>query len=396
MRRSAALSLRAGIRPAILSLFVALLAAGCGDGDGGLAPPPPPVPSVAGRVTNSAAGGPVAGAEVRVGDATATTNADGRFTLTGLATGTATLRCTAPGFVAFEAEITVTSGRVTRDIELARVEVFEFGDYALYVPGRVPTIYGLLLALGGPDTRGFATGKPLGAPVPEVEAALQALGQDFRASGLAVLGTSLAAMANGAESDQGLRDAIRTAAELSGRPELRSAPLILYGISGGGPQACGFTARNPARVAGLFLKVPAGVASLTSGSALGVPTYMVLAELDAFVDNAALTAAFEANRGVGALWALAMEPGVPHHSVTPAHRQVTIDWINTIVGLRVADGYGGFGGPYEILETYGWLGDRATGQVWPWATYPGNRALASWFPSPATAEQWKAFVGVGP
>ena len=395
MRWPTAFSLRTGVRPAILSLFVALLAAGCGDG-GSLQPPWEP--SVAGRVTSSAAGSPVAGAIVRVGDAVATTNADGRFALTDLTAGTATLRCTAPGFVDYETEITVTSDSTLRDIGLARIEVFEFGDYALYVPGSVAAAHGVLVALGGPDTRGFVTGKPFGAPVPEAEAALQELGQGIRelaaSRGLAVFGTSLAAMENGAGSDQLLADALTTAAAQSGRPELPTAPAILYGLSGGGPEASGFAARHPAQVAGLFLKAPAGVEFLASGNTLGVPTYMVLAELDAFVDNAALTAAFEANRKAGALWALALEPGVPHHAATPVHRQTTLDWMRAIVDLRVLDGLAGPNAP--IAEAAGWLGDRATGQAWRWADYPGDRKAANWFPSQATAEQWRVLAGVSP
>ena len=147
-----------------------------------------------------------------------------------------------------------------QDIGLTRIEVFEFGDFALYVPASVGPTRGVILALGGPNTRAFVTGKPVGAPVPAVEEALQALGLSFRtlasASGLAVLGTSLAAMANDASSDQLLLDALQTAGELSGRPDLPAAPVLMYGMSGGAPQASGFTVRNPERVAGLFLKVP--------------------------------------------------------------------------------------------------------------------------------------------
>ncbi len=393
MRRPAALSLRALIRPAIVSLFVGLLVPACDDARA----PLELVPAVTGTVTNSATGGHVAGAEVRIGDASATTGVDGRFELSDLTTGTATLRCTAPGFVDFEVDITVTSGSVTRDIGLARIELFEFSDYALYVPASVDAPRGLLLALGGPDTRGFSTMGPLGAPIPEVEASLQDLGQAFRAlaatHGLAVLGTSLAAMSNSPDSDQLLLDAVQTAAGMSGHPELATAPMLLYGISSGAPQASGFTARSPERVAGLFLKVPVGVASLTSGNTLRVPTYMVLAELDTFVNKAALTAAFEANRGAGALWALAEEPAVRHHSLTPAQREVTINWMRTVLDLRLP------AAPpeplREIAENSGWLGDRVTGEVGPWANYPGDRALASWLPSQATGEQWEALVGPG-
>jgi len=161
-------------------------------------------------------------------------------------------------------------------------------------------------------------------------------------------------------------------------------------MAAGAPQASGFAARNPWWVAGVFLKVPLGVSSV-SARAVEVPTYMVLAELDAFVDNAALTTAFEGNRGAGALWALAMERGVPHHSLSALQRQVTISWISTILERRL---------PYEpgwdpligIAPASGWLGNRTTGKASSWATYSGNRASASWLPSQPTATEWEMLV----
>ncbi len=292
-----------------------------------------------------------------------------------------------------EATLRCSDGDVNQEDGLTRVEVFEFGNFALYVPARVATTRGLMLALGGPDTRGFVTGKPLGAPIPAVEASLQTLGQEFRmmasTCGLAILGVR-SAMANGPASDQLLFDAVQTAAALSAHPELPTAPVLVYGISGGAPQASGFVARNPARVAGLFLKVPAGVSSLTNGDALGVPTYVVQAELDAFVNNAAVTATFEGNRGAGALWARAMERGVPHHSLTPLQRQVTINWMSTILSLRLPVR---LSHPLrEIAEARGWLGNLTTGDAVRWAAYRGDRTLASWLPSKSTANEWERLV----
>jgi hypothetical protein len=280
----------------------------------------------------------------------------------------------------------------------AEIEVFEFDIYALYVPACVRDVRALVLTLGGPDTRAFVTGKTFGAPLPDAEASLQLLGEALRTlaatNGLAILGSSRRSIPNTPDSDGLLFDAIRAGAQLSSHPELATAPLFLYGLSGGAPLASGLTARNPQRVAGLFLKVPAGVTSLTDGSALGVPTYLVLAELDLIVNNAATTAAFEANRRAGALWALAMERGVGHHSLSQIQREVTVQWMRTILRRRLP------AAPSrplrEITERSGWLGDRATGETWRWAAYRGDRSLASWLPSRAVARQWEDLVGIHP
>jgi hypothetical protein len=382
--------LLAMIRPGACILSLALALTGCED-DGGITGTSP---TVTGTVTSAATGAPVAGAEVSIGEATTTTGVDGRFELSDLTPGTATLLCTAAGFEELETAVTVTDGSVARDIGLVRIEMFEFGDFALYVPAGVGPVKGVLLALGGPDTRAFATGQAFGAPVPAVEEALQALGLAFRTlastSGLAVLGTSAAAMANEANSDQLLLDAVETAGELSGRPDLIDAPVLMYGMSGGAPEASGFTVRNPGRVAGLFLKVPLSVSPVTNGDALNVPVYMVLAELDAFVDSTGLVASFVASRGAGALWGLAKELAVPHHSLSPVQRQVTIDWMSTILALRLPVNPSNPLG--EIAENSGYLGDRVTGIAAPWVSFTGDRSVSSWLPSQATAAGWETLV----
>ncbi|MFN2317498.1 MAG: hypothetical protein ABR551_10325 [Gemmatimonadales bacterium] len=267
----------------------------------------------------------------------------------------------------------------------------QFGDFALHVPANVHQVRGILLALGGPDTRGFAIGTPFGAP-PAVEVALQDLGARFRdlaaERGLAILGSGRFGPARYPDepaSDQLLLAAIAQAATLAGRAELLDAPILLYGVSGGGPEATGFTQRNPERVAALFLKVPLVAGPLT-GQALSVPAYMVLAEFDTFVDNTMLRATFAAHRAAGAPWAMALERGVPHHSLSLAQRELTVDWMRAILPL-------GNAGPFrQNSPQVGWLGDPATGQITPVRTFGGDRSAASWFPTRPLATQWAGFI----
>lgn len=382
----------------VLWLLLALGAgfAGCNDSDSPTGPPP--VPSVSGTVRSSATGEPVSGAEVSIGAVAFTTGVDGRFELTPLPEGNDTIRCVAAGFETFEAAIEIPADGIDHDIALTRVELFEFGDFALFVPAEVSRVRAILVALGGPDTRGFASDSAFGAPVPEVEAALHALGNDFRKlareNGLAVLGTSRAALPNSRESDELLYEAITQGAALSGRAELEDAPLLVYGMSGGAPEASGLTTRIPDRVVGLFLKVPQAVQILSDGPVLGVPTYLVLAEMDAFVDNDALYAAFSSNRAAGAPWALAMEPGVIHFSLTPAQRALTIYWMRTVLNRRLWTS--GPVQPVAIDPATGWLGHMGSGLVYPWDQYLWDDRGASWFPSQFTANQWSTFTKLLP
>lgn len=269
----------------------------------------------------------------------------------------------------------------------------QFGDFALHVPANVKHVRGILVALGGPNTQGFALGTPFGAPLPAVEASLQEFGamlRDLAAErGLAILGSRRFGpwrYPNDPASDQLLLNGIAQAAALTGRSDLLDAPLLIYGISGGGPEATGFTQRNPVRVSALFLTAPLSAGPLT-GQALQVPAYMVLSELDAFVNNTALTATFQAHRAAGAPWAMAVEPGVPHHWLSPARRELIVDWMRAILPLGNAD-------PFRQTSPHvGWLGDPATGHIAPAQTFTGDRTTASWFPKRPLAVQWAEFIG---
>jgi len=270
----------------------------------------------------------------------------------------------------------------------------EFDDFALHVPANVDNVRGILVALGGPDTRGFAVGTPFGAPLPESEASLQELGvmlRDLAARrGLAILGVGRfgpTALPNEPASDQLLLDAIAEAAALTGRSDLVDAPFLMYGLSGGGPEATGFTQRNPERVAALFLRVPSVAGPLT-GRALEVPAYMVLAEFDTFVDNGMLTATFEAHRAAGAPWALALERGVIHFTLTPATRELIINWMDAILPFSAPGGT-----IHRRPPQVGWLGDPATGEIAPTRRFDGDPAKASFFPTRPLAAEWAALIG---
>jgi hypothetical protein len=267
-------------------------------------------------------------------------------------------------------------------------EIFESGDFALYVPANVSSVRGILLALG-PDTRAFFTDGSFGAPNPELETSLHILGQELRKlaaeQGLAMLGTSHADMDNTPASDEIIFKVLKEASGKTGRNELTKVPLLIYGMSGGTPEAIGFAARNPERVGALFLKFTAIPQTLSTK----IPTYIILGERDTLVDTKGVIAAFENNRRAGALWALAIEPGIAHHSLTPRHREITINWLREIAKLRLessADDQ-----PRDVTESTGWVGD-ATNGVASWPNFKGDRKSASWFPSKATAEEWFAFV----
>jgi hypothetical protein len=276
-------------------------------------------------------------------------------------------------------------------------EIHLLGEFALYMPTAPDGPRAVIVALGGPSTRAvLVTGEDFVAPPPVIPA-LRALGVAMRAfadeQGVAILGTSRFgpfALPNDVASDALILDALAAGAAASGRAELTSVPMLLFGLSGGGPEVSGFAARHPDKVAGVFLKAPLGVAMLTDAPQREVPTFLALAELEDQVDNAMLAVAHASNRSGGALWAIATEPAAVHFSYSDALRNATIEWMRSIMARRVA---GSSGTIQRSVAASGWLGDPSTGAVPPWGQYRGDRSAVNWFPSQRMAGSWQSLIG---
>ena len=358
---------------------------GPGDGDDGN--------TLSGTVRAAEAPTVLAGATLTVGTHQATSDADGRFELSGLPTGPVTILVRRPGYLPAQAGITMTAGANSHDFSLTAQEEYLLGPVAVYVPAGAAPMRGAIVVLGGPPTRGFVTGENMsgaGAP-PGHEEGLQALGADLRllarTARVALIGTSTIAMDNSAASDDGLFTTVANAATASGRPELAGAPLLLVGLSAGSPEAAGLASRHPERAIGLLVRVPTSVSSLPPGPATGVPTFVMQAEEDQIDRNAAVRSTFAANRAQGGLWALAVELGVAHEDVSSLGNGSMVGWLGSALELRLPATAAGPLVPLD--ESAGWLGNQTTLDITAWADYPGNRAEASWLLSAGEAVSWK-------
>jgi hypothetical protein len=346
--------------------------------------------TLSGKVQATGASAPLQDATISIGTRQATSDAEGRFELTGLPVGTATVQAARPGYLPVEATVALSAGTNTHDFVLTAQEIFVSGSNAAYVPAA-GTLRGVIVVLGGPISSGFVTGDRIAPPDnPDLEQSLQALGASLRglaaSSHVALLGSSTIGMANSAGSDDALFAAIGSFATLSGHPEIAQAPALLFGLSAGAPEAAGLVSRHPERAIGLLERVPVSVTSLTAPSALSVPTFVMQAELDEVVDNAAVRATFSANRSQDGLWALAVEPGVGHSVATSRANGAAIGWISTVLTLRLPATPGD---PLITLdEASGWLGNQTTLEIAPWADYPDDRTAASWLPSQSAATSW--------
>ncbi len=334
----------------------------------------------------------LAGATVTAGTQQATSDANGRFELGGLAAGPVTVQVRRPGYVQTQAGITLTPGANSHDFMLTAQEVYQIGTTAVYVPVGDAPLRGAIVVLGGPVTTGLVTGEPISAPgsPPGHEEGLQSMGADLRAlarsARVALVGTRTVAIENSTVSDDGLFTALQSAAALSGHAELAGAPVLMVGLSAGSPEAAGLASRHPERTVGLLVRVPTSVTALSPGPALGVPALVMQAELDQIDRNAAVRSIFSANRSQGAIWALAVELGVGHEDVSALGNGSMLSWLGLVLDVRLPATPGA---PLPALEvSSGWLGNQTTLEVASWADYTGDRTTASWLFSEGAARSW--------
>src|SRR5687768_4404291 len=106
------------VSTSISALTIALAAPIAAAACGGSNPGDPAATATVSGVVGADTGGVIAGASVKIGSATATTGADGRFELRNLPVGTATMLTSAPGFAPRSESINLGAGTHTHDVEL--------------------------------------------------------------------------------------------------------------------------------------------------------------------------------------------------------------------------------------------------------------------------------------
>jgi hypothetical protein len=365
----------------------------CGDSEG----PSGGDGILAGTVRSAGTSAALEGATISVGGAEATTDANGRYELAGLAAGTVTVQVARPGYADATASVTITAGTTTRDFTLEAREVYTSGDYAMYVPAGAGELRAVIITLGGPATNGFVTGDRI-APAGKdlLEESLQSVGASLRALAasrrVAIFGEN-AALEDGTGTDVALLGAIGTFAARSGHPELAEAPFLAVGLSAGARVGSGLVARQAGRAIGLLGWHPAGVNTVADPAAMAVPTLLLQAESDQTV-YPTVTPTFADNRSRGALWALVLEPGVDHDDATSAAGATILAWIGEALSMRLP---AVAGGPLVAMtQESGWLGNQATHEIAAWAAYPGDRTTASWLSSQTTAQAWQALGTLEP
>ena len=187
-------------------------------------------------------------------------------------------------------------------------------------------------------------------------------------------------------SGQALLDAIDSLATRGKHPELKTAPLFLWGMSAGGQFDYELTAWKPERVAA-FVVNKGGIyySALVPRAAREVPGLFIGGK-DLESRIATITGLFAVNRRAGALWALTEEPGVGHAVARSA--ELGAMFFEDVMALRL----GADGTLKPLAEKDGWYGDIRMKTISAVGTQKAPVAPTAWLPTERLAKAWMAVV----
>jgi hypothetical protein len=388
----------------ITLLVIVLLQFACGGGDSGPGPVETPQFGTLTGIVRDPAGAAIAAATVSVGTNSTTSSASGNFELRNVAIGNATLTVNAAGFDTYSQAVGVQLGSNTHNVSLVRRTVYDFGEFAAFLPSTLATVRGVFFLMAGSDSdsRAFVRGAavcwayqgPGGVcgNDPDYRVRLLALAQKH---GLIIFGLKTLDASGQVAPNEQMIAALAGVAEQSGHPEINGAPIILVGSSLGGCRAHAFASARASRVIG-FMTAKGACHSTAASPASTVPAYLFIGEEDPVSPTAIvnITDLFLANRAAGANWAVAIDAGSGHEP--PQENDMTFGWLDAILTRRLPAGYVQ-GAPLPVIaEASGWLANRTTKQIASYACYPGDKSTASWLPSEQTARDWQTMVGGSP
>jgi len=202
----------------------------------------------------------------------------------------------------------------------------------------------------------------------------------------------------GKGSGQALLDALTSFARTADRPELASAPLLLWGMSAGGEFNYEFVNWKPERVIG-FVVNKGGIyyTALASRAARAVPGLLFIGgkDLDSRVQT--ITGLFALNRRAGALWALAAEPSAGH--IVGRSRDMALMFFEDLLPLRLPERPASQAAAVALrplAENSGFVGDPKTKTIGPFDTKNAAGYPTAWLPTLRVGKAWEALVNETP
>lgn len=393
--RLEAMQLSTSISTRALALATSILVAACRESD----PASPTGAATVSGVVRAATGDIIEDAMVSIGNATARTGADGRFELQNLPVGSTTIVTSAPRFEERSVNVTLHAGTNVHDIVLLLQTMFTQQNVLVYLPPGRDEYRAAIVFL--PGLRDPATGNPLDSrrlvsgasgtgcsiwclPAEVEEVKQRSLG--LAGGNVALVGTTT--LLDLPSDYDKLLQALTQVGTQSLHPELANIPILFVGHSQGGCTAYGFSRAHAARTAG-FVTMKGGCHNPgPAGAAATVPAFFLIGRFDEPHRVANITPVFERGRAAEAPWSLSTD-AFGHGPIVDF--ALLFDWIDAILAARLPTTAGT---PLRAMTvTAGWLGDRSTGAISPYACYGADRSIPSWLPSREAALGWQRMAG---
>ncbi len=180
----------------------------------------------------------------------------------------------------------------------------------------------------------------------------------------------------------------------SKHPELAVAPLLFWGMSAGGQFNYEFALWKPERVLA-FIVNKGGIyySAQASEAALQVPGFFFIGETDLEFRNDIIAGIFSINRRAGALWALAVEPGVSHS--VAGSKDMAAMFFDELIPMRLAEATSAEDQLHVLRPLYrdaGFIGDPKSWAIQAAATAPRTTYPTSWLPTEALAKAWRELI----
>ena len=190
-------------------------------------------------------------------------------------------------------------------------------------------------------------------------------------------------------------EAVDRFAEESDHPELSRAPLVLWGMSAGGQFNYEFALWKPERVLA-FIVNKGGIyySAQASEAAQQVPGFFFMGGTDLEFRNDIIAGIFAINRRAGALWALAVEPGVGH--AVAGSKEMAVLFFDELIPLRLTESSSGEDEVWALKpldRDAGYIADPKSLVFQPAADAPRTTYPTSWLPTERLAEAWREMVG---
>jgi hypothetical protein len=255
-------------------------------------------------------------------------------------------------------------------------------EAVLFVPDKVRKVRTVIAPIDYGNGHGIYDAAEWRKLAENVDAALLRI----RFSSISSPGAGLGAVNFAQDGADVLLASLRRMAEESGFADVATAPVLLWGHSGGGGVASLLTGTRPERVLA-FVRYHSGPIGGDLRVISKVPCLLVSGGQDATAPPAVAEGLWKSGRAIGAPWTFAIHAEAVHgdlKDLAPANK-LMINWATSVIHHRLPPGAKILA---DVTESSGWLGDNRTGAIAPYASFAGEKTTASWLPDEPTARAW--------